>query len=200
MRSTQQPTKSADDFISELKLTPHPLGCGYFLETDREPTKTKIEKDNGELVERNLSTCIIAIFKGNQINPLHRTNSTQIIHYYPGGNSNLLIHVFEKNGKLKTYRMPVDHFQLKILPKTWFALEVEDKNENAFAVTGHTVSPGFDVNDFELANRNALSFEFPQFSEFVTRFTLDSTKQSCKMSKDILECSAMDESIIKMNR
>jgi predicted cupin superfamily sugar epimerase len=176
MTPSQQIKKTADEFINELKLSLHPFGCGYFREIYREPMTTKIERSNGVLVERSLSTCIIAIFKGNQINPLHRTLATQIIHYYPGGNSNLLVHVIRKNGELKTYRMPEETFQLKISPETWFAFEVEDKHKNAFVISGHDVSPGFDLQDFELAEKEILSKKFPRLSDFISRFSVNFSK------------------------
>ena len=72
-------------------------------------------------------------------------------------------------------------FQLKIPSQTWFALEVEAKEESSFAITGHTVTPGFDMNDFELANRQALTFQYPDLAAFIKKLTLEN-KSSCSLS------------------
>ena len=50
---------------------------------------------------------------------------------------------------------------------TWFASELENKNE--FALCGCTVSPGFDFNDFEMPEKNQLLKLFPLHEEFINR-------------------------------
>ena len=70
--------------------------------------------------------------------------------------------------------------------KSWFAAEVlgrdKDKEvhssiqdnvqENSiYALVGCTVAPGFHFADFELAQRENLISEFPQYSELITRLT-----------------------------
>ena len=50
---------------------------------------------------------------------------------------------------------------------TWFASELENKNE--FALCGCTVSPGFDFNDFEMPEKNQLLKLFPLHEEIINR-------------------------------
>jgi predicted cupin superfamily sugar epimerase len=52
---------------------------------------------------------------------------------------------------------------------TWFAAEPEPGA--AFALVGCGVSPGFEYDDFELAQRQALLAEYPAQRELVLRFT-----------------------------
>ena len=59
-----------------------------------------------------------------------------------------------------------------VVPKgIWFASEVVDGGQ--FSLVGCTVSPGFDFEDFELANRNDLVNQFPDHSEIIERLTRD---------------------------
>ncbi len=53
MQSAKHFLKTADEFIESLKLQPHPFGCGYFIETDRDPNKFKID-ENGISFEINI--------------------------------------------------------------------------------------------------------------------------------------------------
>lgn len=59
--------------------------------------------------------------------------------------------------------------QLLVPAGCWFASSV--KNENEYSLVGCTVSPGFDFNDFELANRAQLSAEYPQHKAVITAYT-----------------------------
>src|ERR1700730_5574280 len=94
-------SKKIDELIRKYELVPHPQGCGYFRETNRNPAIFKTESNE----ERNLSTSIIALLKSGRTTPLHRSKSHQTIHHYQG-NSNLLVHTLDSSGKVKTYKMP----------------------------------------------------------------------------------------------
>jgi predicted cupin superfamily sugar epimerase len=51
----------------------------------------------------------------------------------------------------------------------WFASEVRDGE--SFALVGCTVAPGFDFEDFELANRQELVRSYPEYREVIHRLT-----------------------------
>lgn len=164
-------TRTAEEWIQHYDLKPHPFGCGYFKEMFRSDIKVKISKIEGE--ERNLSTGIISLFKSDQITYLHKTKSHQDIHFYVG-NTNLLIHFINPSSKIKeTIILGSSADVLFSIPaETWFAFELQDKSKNCFALTGHTVTPGFDFRDFKLANRNLLTKEFPMLKSFIYKFTM----------------------------
>jgi len=52
----------------------------------------------------------------------------------------------------------------------WFASE---PNDGGYALVGCTVAPGFDFTDFELAERDRLTAEFPQHRQLIKRLTRD---------------------------
>jgi predicted cupin superfamily sugar epimerase len=56
-----------------------------------------------------------------------------------------------------------------VIPKdTWFAAEVV---EGDFILVGCTVAPGFEFEDFELADRTDLSSAYPQHQTLIGSFT-----------------------------
>ena len=51
----------------------------------------------------------------------------------------------------------------------WFGGTVDE--ENSFSLVGCFVAPGFDFDDFELAEREALSQKFPHHEEIIEHLT-----------------------------
>jgi predicted cupin superfamily sugar epimerase len=51
----------------------------------------------------------------------------------------------------------------------WFASQIKDGG--AFALVGCTVAPGFDFEDFELAERDRLVELYPQHRNIITNLT-----------------------------
>ena len=60
-------------------------------------------------------------------------------------------------------------FQVNIKRGTWFGAELLDKS--SFALVGCAVAPGFDFKDFELAVRENLLIEFPQYEDTISQLT-----------------------------
>jgi predicted cupin superfamily sugar epimerase len=59
-------------------------------------------------------------------------------------------------------------FQVIIPANVWFA--AEPLQGNTFSLVGCTVSPGFDFDDFELADKDQLLQQFPHHADVVNRF------------------------------
>lgn len=139
--------KNADHWINHYKLQKHPFECGFFNEFYRSPQQIMI---NGEY--RNLSTTIITLLKNNQKSTLHRTKSDQIIHYYVG-TTDLILHYIDQN-KIHQKIILGKNSELKyIIPQnSWFSFELSNNRPYDYVVTGHTVIPGFNYNDFEVAS------------------------------------------------
>lgn len=179
--------KTADEMIRQLCLEQHPRRWGFFRETNREEAIVTLLKGD-KLVTRNLSTCAIALLQGDKIYPLQRTSSTQIIHYYPGGNSSLIVHELdEKMGIRKSTRMPEDTIQLIIPSMKWFAFGLVKKDIHAFAILGYTASPGFDKEDYEDADKEILINKCPQFTTFITDFTSIFTQSKLSSEQKAIE-------------
>ena len=166
MQNTQQ------EIIEKLELLPHPEG-GYYKEVYR--SEAIIKRDALPSLfrgDRAISTLIYYMLLGVDFSAFHRIKSDEIWHFYKG--ETLLIHEINIEGQYFAHRLGSniengDNFQVIIPAGSWFAAELESKC--LFALVGCTVSPGFDFEDFEMANRNELINTFPKYEEFIVKLT-----------------------------
>jgi uncharacterized protein len=157
--------------IDKLGLRPHPEG-GFFCEVYRSRSTINAARLTFKYEgDRNVSTSIYYLLEGSQISHFHKLRSDEIWHFYRG--SALVLHCISEGcyskiivgNKIDDNEVP----QYIVPAETWFAAEVMDKN--SFSLLGCTVAPGFDYRDFELAIRDDLVKQFPQYKEIITRFT-----------------------------
>jgi hypothetical protein len=161
---------TSKEIIKILELTPHPEG-GYFKETYR--SKGAIENNSLDFLTdgiRNYSTSIYFLLDQMDYSAFHRIKQDEIWHFYLG--STLLLHTINPNGKYDCIRIGNnikngEVLQYVVPAGTWFASEIENKNE--FALCGCTVSPGFDFNDFEMPDKDKLLEMFPLHDEIINR-------------------------------
>jgi uncharacterized protein len=102
----------------------------------------------------------------------HRIKSDELWHYYAG--SSLTLYVINDDGQLLTYKLgpDVEHgdsLQLVIRAGCWFGAKVNEPE--SYVLSGCTVAPGFDFNDFEMADRNKLIDAFPEYREIISTLT-----------------------------
>jgi uncharacterized protein len=160
--------KNAAYYIEKLGLTQHVEG-GAFAETYR--CATKIDKHNLPDTfhgDRNYGTAIYFLLTQGDFSAFHKIASDEIWHFYEG--NPLHIYELDQTGKLTTHHLGRDiengeTYQCVIQAGNWFASRCE--TENGFSLVGCTVAPGFDFEDFELANKETLSQEFPQHKEII---------------------------------
>src|SRR6186713_989215 len=117
---------------------------------------------------RVFSTAIYFLLEKGNFSAFHRIKSDECWHFYAG--DPLLIYIIEKNGELKIISLGNDpdkgqSFQYVVPANCWFGSRPAPKSEYCFV--GCTVSPGFEFDDFELANRNELSAMYPQHKEII---------------------------------
>jgi predicted cupin superfamily sugar epimerase len=92
-------------------------------------------------------------------------------HFYAGGP--LELHILH-DAKHQVVRIGRDvHLgeclQFVVPAGAWFASA--PALGSAYSLLGCTVSPGFDFNDFEMANCSDLAREFPSHADVIARFT-----------------------------
>lgn len=162
--------KSAEYWIDKLGLLSHPEG-GYFIEVYRSKGsifQNSLPKEfNGD---RSYSTSIYFLLKEGQKSAFHRIKSDELWHFYDG--DPVIIYVINAEGNLYEMKLGLDpdkgYFpQVTIPANSWFAA----KTLGSFTLAGCTVSPGFDFNDFELADKKALKLEFPEHGALINKFT-----------------------------
>lgn len=160
--------KDANYWITQLDLSKHPEG-GYFKETYRSTQKLSISSDT----KRNASTAIYFLLTSDDFSAFHRLSSDEIWHFYEGNSVDIFIISLE--GVLQTIRVGKDLekgevFQALIPANHWFAAQVVNEG---YVLVGCTVAPGFEFEDFELAERADLIQLFPQHEELIKKHTRD---------------------------
>lgn len=164
--------KSINEIVKQLDLEAHPEG-GFFKETYRSTG----EVDTSSLPEnyqsnRNYSTCIYFLLTSENFSAFHRIKQDEIWHFYKG--SPISLHIISREGNYEKHmigsnleRGEVPQFVVR--GGDWFASEVETPER--YALAGCTVSPGFDFEDFDLAKRDKMLFDYPEFGEVINRLT-----------------------------
>ncbi|NKI31793.1 cupin domain-containing protein [Croceivirga thetidis] len=163
---------TAKELIRKLNLKPHPEG-GYFRETYRSSS----EIPNSVLGEqyrggRNCSTCIYFLLTSEKFSAFHRIKQDEIWHFYTG--KTITLHVISESGNYSNQRignalLKDEIPQYVVKGGNWFAAEVKD--ENAYALVGCTVAPGFSYEDFELKTSLELTNLFPAHKNIIQRLT-----------------------------
>ena len=170
-------TRNAKYWIQHLSLEPHPEG-GWYRQTYRaELLLAKQALPEQFQGSRAASTAIYFLLGHDDFSAFHRLQSDELWHFYAGGA--VLVHVIDPQGIYSQIRLGSDpeagqRFQAAVKAGCWFASHLEEAVENkddAFALVGCTVAPGFDFEDFELAKRTELGQIYPQHRELIDRWT-----------------------------
>ncbi|MDA3911151.1 MAG: cupin domain-containing protein [Bacteroidales bacterium] len=158
---------SASYWKTRYAMQPHPEG-GFYKEIYR----SKLDLNVPWAEKRAASTGIVYLLENQNISAFHRIKSDELWHFYDG-NSSVLIHCIEPDGSYTKLKLGYDDDALPcqiVHAGTWFAAELSDK-ENAFVLSGCTVSPGFSFEDFEIADPSQLMKQYSQHKSVIERFT-----------------------------
>ena len=156
----------AEHWVRVLGLAAHPEG-GWFREVFRSPERVAREALPPRFTgARALATSILYLLGAGEHSRFHRLLADEMWSHHAGGAVHL--HLLERGGA-RTLIVGGDTPQVTVPHGAWFAAEPEPGA--AFALAGCFVAPGFEFEDFELADRDALLAEFPQQRALVTRFT-----------------------------
>ena len=174
-------------YIEMLELESHEEG-GYFSLYYKSPNKiiplnSRYKNNADEYVERNICSSIYFLLEKQAFSAWHRLKSDEIWHYYDG-QSPLDIYVIDKKGKLKIYTLGNPEisenasFQIIVQAGVWFAAEVRDKL--SFALVGCSVSPAFEYQDFELAEKYREQWvkQQPELTNIIDKFIKPNILQS----------------------
>lgn len=155
-----------DELVRALRLEPHPEG-GFYRETYR--ATSLVDTARGP---RAASTAIHFLVPAGTFSALHRIASDEVWHHYAG--APLRVVQITDDGTRNDHVLGRDllgaHVPQAVVPAgAWFGAHVE--GDGAWALVGCTVAPGFDFEDFELADRSTFLARFPEHSELITRLT-----------------------------
>ena len=155
-----------------LRLTSHIEG-GAFNEIYRAelvlPLNALTMAHNGD---RTAMTSIYFLLEAGDFSAFHRIASDELWHFYDGDGA--VIYEIKPGGELVRHLLGIDiergaSLQVLIQAGSWFASRVEVTD--GFTLCGCTVSPGFDFEDFELADKHQLTREYPQHAGLIAELT-----------------------------
>jgi len=154
--------KTAQHYIDQLGLMPHPEG-GWYRETYRSDVSVE---------GRAVATGIYFLLTSDNISHLHKIDAEEMWHFYAG--DPLTVHVIDAAGEYSTLSIGPDLkggqvFQAVVPAGVWFGSTVD--KAGGFVLVGCTVSPGFEFEGFELAERESLLALYPKHATIIERLT-----------------------------
>jgi len=157
----------AEELIARLELLPHPEG-GHYRETYR--SQQRVLRVSNDL-SRSAATAIYYLLRQGERSTWHRIQSDEMWHFYAG--EPLHIHVLKHSGELHTLMLgnPLTHdgamFQALVPAGAWFAAQCA--GSGAYALVGCMVAPGFEFQEFEIADKDFLLKTWPQHAQVIER-------------------------------
>jgi uncharacterized protein len=155
-----------EEIISALKLIPLPEEGGFYRETYRSQFRADFSFGH-----RTAGTCIYYFVTPEDYSALHRVRGDEIFHFYYGDPVEMFQITDEGPRKiilgsnLQQGEIP----QVIVPSMVWQGTRL--KEGGSVALLGCTVFPGFEFEDFEIANRADLLAHFPDFSSDILRYT-----------------------------
>ncbi|HLO44766.1 MAG TPA: cupin domain-containing protein [Leadbetterella sp.] len=164
--------QSADYWIEKLGLLAHPEG-GFYKETykssDAVSNDCLPDRFSGNRV---FSTGIFFLLKSGHFSAFHKIQSDEMWHFYEGHTLEIVYIDHTENLQIIKLGRNLDNgevLQAVVPANTWFGSFLPEQSD--YALVGCTVSPGFDFQDFELADRKVLTNLYPQFSDIIAKLT-----------------------------
>ena len=164
--------QTADYWIEKLGMEAHPKG-GFFKETYKSSESFAHEglptRFNGARV---FSTGIYFLIKKGHFSAFHKIKSHEMWHFYEG--HPLEICYIDSDGVLNIIKLGSEfekgeEFQAVVPANCWFGSYLPENSD--YALVGCTVSPGFDFEDFEMADRADLLKLYPDYSDIILKLT-----------------------------
>ncbi len=156
-----------NDLIEKLNLQPHPEG-GYYRRNWQSAFSADVKDASGKIThpKRALGSSIIYYLPASERCAWHRLACEEMWHHYAG--SPLKIHMLSMQKGWESFVLGSEVLkgelpQIVIPPRTWFCAEVVEAESYSFC--GCSLWPAFTYADFELAEKNRLEDEFPQYKE-----------------------------------
>ena len=166
---------TAADIIRALNLEKLEPEGGYFRQThNSKDTVTVPFGNSGELVERRQVTCIYYLVTDDSFSAFHKLKSTEVYNFYLGARLELTL--INESGEVQTIIlgpniMESDQLQAVVAEGIWQAARILPGETQGWSLIGTTVTPGFEFEDFELAEREQLIKQYPQHAKLISRLT-----------------------------
>lgn len=167
-------TRTAEYYIQALSLLPHPEG-GYYKEVYRSPlTLPKKSLPADFTGDRAASTSIYFMLTSDRPSRFHKIRSDETWFFHDG--ASLDLHLLSPTGAYQKVIIGKDidkgnQLQFTVSKNHWFAAAISPNEAADFALISCVVSPGFDFDDFELANQASLLALYPAHETLIRKLT-----------------------------
>lgn len=158
----------ADEIISLLNLKPHSEEGGYFVETYR----SQQHLPEGGEGKRILATAIYYLLTPDTFSAMHRLKTDEIFHFYLGDPVEMLQLLPDGSGRVITLGPDILNGmrpQVIVMKGVWQGARLLPGGR--FALLGTTMSPGFELADYESGKRDVLVELYPQFRDLISILT-----------------------------
>ena len=164
---------STQDVIDGLRLKPHPLEGGYFVETYRAEERIPAHILPGRYgSERDLGTAIYYLLSQESCSKLHKLASDEIYHFYGGDPTVMLLLMPDGTSDVLTLGNNLaarEHPQIIVEKGVWQGAYVQQKGE--YTLMGTTMAPGYDQADYTAADAEELLRLYPDRRELILKLT-----------------------------
>ncbi len=157
-------------WIEHLQLSAHPEG-GAYREVFRAPlTLPQAVLTPAHNGPRSVLTSIYFLLQQGEFSAFHRIASDELWHHYDGDT----LHIFEitPKGTLHIHALGTEPGALPfavISAGSWFGSRIAPAG--SYTLCGCSVAPGFDFADFEMADRETLTSQYPQHTDIIKQLT-----------------------------
>lgn len=165
-------THTAKSIIDTLGMQPHPEG-GYYVETYRSDETIAVNALPARFPgDRALGTAIYFLLTSEDISCFHRIRTDEVWHFYCG--SVLTIHLLDTRGDYHEILLGTDiangQRPQAIVPHGyWIGATVTEPD--SFVLVGCTTTPGFEFDDFQMGDREALLSAFPRHGTVIRQMS-----------------------------
>ena len=105
---------------------------------------------------------------------MHRLTKDEVWHFYLGDSAQMLLIYPDGQYQIITLGNDIidknEILQYVIFEGIWFGAKI-DRINCGYSLFGATVSPGFEYQDFTLAQRDELIEQFPDLQELIIQYT-----------------------------
>jgi hypothetical protein len=153
---------TTDQIRALLKLEPHPIEGGYFVETYQSALR----------IPKALLPAIYYLLTPDTFSALHKLPGDEIFHFYLGDPVETLQLHPDGRGEITVLGQDIAagmRPQHVVRGGVWQGSRL--RSGGSYALLGTTMSPGFDYKDYETGSRETLTKLYPAYSKLIASLT-----------------------------
>ena len=165
---------TAEEVKKLLGLAPHPREGGWFIQTYAAPESVapSVFEDGRYKGLRRTSTAIYYLLEPETFSEMHRLCSDEVFHFYAGDPVEMLqLHPDGSGQKIVIGNDLAQGQRPQVLVErdVWQGSRLIAGGR--WSLLGCTVSPGFEYEDYDSADRDVLTAQWPAFAELIAALT-----------------------------